>query len=266
MGLGERRLKFEVVTSMNQSYYDKVGHRMIESFLENWDERIGLRVYSEEWIEGPEPNERLKFYDLFKVEPECKKFVERHRDRPDQQNKLELHLGAVRFAYKTFSVFNACEDSDADNVIWLDADVYTHSPISVDFLNTLVCPEVYTTYLGRENNYSECGFVIYNTLHPKHYKFIDLWRGLYENDTLFNLPQWHDSFVFDCVRKTFEQEGVKNYNMTPDGKAYDHVFINSILGDYMDHMKGPRKDRGSSDQKDLYTQRDSEYWKSLNSS
>jgi hypothetical protein len=261
-------VKFEVVTSMNQSYYEKVGHRMINSFVDNWDDNVNLRVYSEDMFShttlsrmGHTPTHRVNWYDLFKVEPECRAFIERHKDRPDQQNKLELHLGAVRFAYKTFSVFAANKYSDADYVIWLDADVFTHTPISVDFLNTLVCPDVYTTYLGRENNYSECGFVIYNTKHPKHEAFQEMWRSLYTTDHLFQLPQWHDSFVFDCVRRHFEKhENLQNYNMTPEGGAYDHVFINSVLGDYMDHMKGPRKDRGRSDAKDLYTTKRGKYW------
>ena len=48
--------------------------------------------------------------------------------------------------------------------------------------------------------------------------------------------------------------------MTPSGKDYDHVFINSELGKYIDHMKGPRKNEGKSRSTDIYTERKESYW------
>lgn len=242
---------------MNRQYYERNGKTMLDSFKENWE--CPIRVYSEEKIDF-EDSINVKQYDLFELEPECKAFIERHKDRGDQQNPLELHRGAVRFAYKTFSVFNAVTNAPGDYVVWIDADTYTHTPFNNDIIRSLIEPDCLASYLGRENNYSECGFVIYNTQHPRFYDFISSWKMLYLDDSLFNLEQWHDSFVFDQVRKAYEQQGVKFKNITPEGKDYDHVFINSILGDYMDHMKGPRKNEGKSRKSDLYTKKSSEYW------
>ena len=42
-----------------------------------------------------------------------------------------------------------------------------------------------------------------------------------------------------------------------------HVFINSELGLYMDHMKGNRKTRGTSAKNDLRQLHDVEYWKNI---
>jgi hypothetical protein len=53
---------------------------------------------------------------------------------------------------------------------------------------------------------------------------------------------------------------ISNINLTPWGKDYDHVFINSVLGEYMDHMKGPRKDTGSSNKSDLFVEKKAKYW------
>lgn len=152
---------FECVTSMNNSYYNKVGHKMISSYLQKWPKDINLRIYHEDSIINGTGN-NITFYNLFKTEPECQSFVERHKNRSDQKNPLELHFGAVRFAYKTFSILNAAETSNADYLIWIDADTYTHTNVTHQFLESLVSPKKYLTYLGRENNYSECGFVIYN--------------------------------------------------------------------------------------------------------
>ena len=107
---------FEVVTSMSQSYYDKIGNVMLNSWIEKWPEDVKLRIYTEDGLELPQ-HPKYEVFDVFKEEPELKKFVERHKDRPDQQNPKELHLGAVRFSYKTFSVINACANKAADYVI-----------------------------------------------------------------------------------------------------------------------------------------------------
>ena len=91
-----------------------------------------------------------------------------------------------------------------------------------------------------------------------------MWRELYEKDTVFNLPQWHDSYVFDCIRTTLEgQTNKKNISLSPWGKDYDHVFVNSVLGDYMDHMKGPRKYKGATPKSDITNKErlKHEYWK-----
>jgi len=236
---------------------------MLSSWQDNWPDNIKLKVYHEDNLKiGCGNNIELK--PLFEEEPECKSFVERHKDRPDQQNALELHKGAVRFAYKTFSILHAAVTSSADYLIWIDADTFTHTKITHKFLSTLVEPDNYLTYLGRENNYSECGFVIYNLNHPANIPFMNVWRHLYEDDEVFDLEQWHDSFVFDQIRKTYEKDGIiKNTNLSPWGKDYDHVFINSVLGNYMDHMKGPRKQLGKSKRTDLFNEPSGKYWKNI---
>ena len=253
-------MKFEAVTSMNESYFQNIGFKMLDSYLINWPDTVKLNLYHEDNYSYI-TNKKVELKNLYECEPTCKEFVERHQGRPDQQNKLELHKGAVRFSYKTFSIINAATTSTADYLIWIDADTFTHSQITEEFLDELVDPDKYLTYLGRENNYSECGFVIYNLNHPVNQVFMSAWRHLYEQDEVFKLDQWHDSYVFDQIRLTYEQEGIiENINLSPWGKDYDHVFINSILGDYMDHMKGPRKDEGKSRESDLFTKRKSDYW------
>lgn len=257
--------KFEVVTSMSASYYRKIGSKMLDSFIKNWPEGIPLKIYTEEMKGLILPHHpKYTIHRLNIVEPELKSFVERHKNRPDQQNAKELHQGAVRFSYKTFSIINACLDTSADYIIWLDADTFTHSKVTRDFLQSIVDKEKYLTYLGRENNYSECGFVIYNVRHPANESFMNKWKSLYTQDTLFNLAQWHDSFVFDCMRKEYEDKNlIENINLSPWGKDYDHVFINSVLGEYIDHMKGDRKEEGQSKKSDLFKTKQAEYWSNI---
>ena len=70
---------------------------------------------------------------------------------------------------------------------------------------------------------------------------------MYKNDTMFNYPEWHDSYLFDVQRKLYRDNRKRTLSQsksciqTLKGLA-GHPFINSELGKYMDHMKGDRKD------------------------
>lgn len=261
-------MKVKIITSLNTKLYYKYGEKMIQSFMSKWPDNYELAIYydddKDQIFDQLGKVERIKTYNLNFYTPELIEFVNRHKNRPDQQDPKELHLGAVRFAYKTFSIIHGTQVGDCDLAVWLDADVVTHTAIPADFIEKLHPSDCLVSYLGRENNYSECGFVIYNTHHPDHKEFMDMWRLLYTNDDVFKLPQWHDSFVFDTIRRELEhRRGTKNNNLTPWGKDYQHVFINSMLGDYMDHLKGDRKVEGKSRNKDIIEGRKSEsdYWK-----
>ena len=111
------------------------------------------------------------------------------------------------------------------------------------------------SYLGRENisvqhlTYSECGFLIFDTHHSSHEVFWKEMMEMYSGGKLFNEKEWHDSYIFDQVRKKIEKKyNVLNLNISKLGlvdietKTDDHVFVTSVLGEFMDHKKGNRKD------------------------
>jgi hypothetical protein len=65
-------------------------------------------------------------------------------------------------------------------------------------------------------------------------------RDMYNTDKLYNLPETHDSFVWDYIRNRFEEKkGTINYNIG-DNKP-GHVQARSILGTVYDHIKGPKR-------------------------
>ena len=116
------------------------------------------------------------------------------------------------------------------------------------------------TFLGRERyalkdggKYPECGFVGYNLQHPNTQEFVAEWEKLYITNEVFKLLEWHDSFVFWHLARKFQEK----YNIQVNDIGYGknvkghHVFVNSELGLYMDHMKGKRKKLGSSAKADL---------------
>jgi hypothetical protein len=75
---------------------------------------------------------------------------------------------------------------------------------------------------------------------------------------IFLMEEWHDSYVFDVVRKQM----TLSENNWSQGiiKGEGHPLINSEWGAYLDHLKGGRKDQGRSPAKDLKVRRNEAYW------
>jgi len=297
-------MKIKVITSYKPGTWEQYADKSVRSVLEHWPDGIAVDVY----YEGQEPDNhwhpRKKYIDLHKVQPNLVTFKERHKNDPVANGELQEIPGgvrrlpeaggmdrgkgsflwdSVRFANKVFCVTHAIKTSvekDYDYVIWLDADTYTFRPIPRDFLENLCPNNSMLTYLGRENpqlndggKYPECGFVCYNLRHPEIQNFARDWEELYTSDSVFKLLEWHDSYVFWHLSKIYRTE--KNVAVNDigywKGVKGHHVFVNSELGLYIDHLKGKRKKLGSSAKNDFRPQKNSEtqnltqldYWKQI---
>ena len=128
---------------------------------------------------------------------------------------------------------------DLDGIIGIDADSVFYKKIDADWIKKHIHRDnCMMTYLGRPN-YSECGFLYFNMKHPDIQPYANRMKSLYDTDGIYNLKEQHDSFIWDYVRKEFENRGTKNYDIG-DGKM-GHVQARSILGTVYDHTKGPRR-------------------------
>ena len=129
-------------------------------------------------------------------------------------------------------------------MIWIDADVFFYRDVTEDWLAPLLPgtkTSEYVSYLGRDNSHSECGFMAFNRKASCHKSFFELFAGIYLSNAVDHLIEKHDSFIFDFLRKSYETQGYINKNITPKGSKATHVFVESPLGQRMDHLKGNRK-------------------------
>jgi hypothetical protein len=268
-------MKYTVVTSFNELGLKQYGQRMIDTFERMWPAEVDLIVCAEN-CRPQTSRSNTQVYDLLDMSPTLRTFVERHRNNPlahgeagpgDFWNpKKAFRWNAVRFCYKVFSV-SLCEKQLSNGyMIWLDADSHTHSPVTLDWLAS-VCPgDSLASYLGRGEKYhSECGWVAYNLDHPGTREFIQDFVGMYDNDSIFKEREWHDSYIWDVVRKRYQSQH-KFFNLNPsvdDKGLAGHPFINSELGKFMDHVKGKRKDQGHSKAKEVVLHQDNPYWKKV---
>jgi hypothetical protein len=279
------------VTTFNRDGYEQYGRRMIESFDRYWPKDVPLYCYAEEFKPDP-ASRRIVVVDLLSACPELVAFKERHRDNQRAHGtepcgtqlrlrvkhrekgiwpvpklklvRMERGIGyrwnAVRFSHKSFAIFDASIRCNADVLCWLDGDIVVFDLIPRTFLEELVPADHLLGYLKRPT-FSECGFLAYNLRHPAIGEFFAEFKALYTSDRLFHEQEYHDSWLFDVVRKRFERRKCKTFDIAQGrGACGGHVFINSPLGGYMDHMKGGRWARGCSSVNDLITPRNEAYW------
>ena len=271
-------MKYTVITTFHQAGLELYGQTMINTFEQYWPDSVNLVVYAENCQPRiTKPN--VQVVDLLSASKQCKRFVKRHKDNPEAHggpgphnnhnynSKKIFRWEALRFSYKVFSVHHACNNIDTDWLIWLDADTLTHTSVPESWLSA-VCPSGWDfAYLGRTERYhSECGWVGYNIANPIVKDFVNEFAGMYIEDTVFNLNEWHDSYVWDHVRRIYQEKDARFYNLNPapDTKGLaGHPFINSELGKYMDHKKGDRKNFGHSERRDVQLHKDLPYWKNV---
>lgn len=271
-----------VITTFPPNRWQAYAQRMLESHIKFWPNGVKLYAYHE----GPQPNlqhEKIVYVDIEAVNPSLIDFKNKHKNDPvangetqeipggvrrdptagaNDRGKGSYLWDAVRFSHKTFAVAHAIKNIDTDYVLWLDADTYTFRPISTEFVTGLLPDNKLVNFLGRSNKYPECGWVCYNRRHPLIEKFIAEWIALYTTDSIFKELEWHDSYLFwQILKKVAPTEGVDIGRGA--GAQGHHVFINSVLGHYIDHMKGKRKIKGKSSQSDLRIKRNEEYWQNV---
>ncbi|MDB5968150.1 MAG: hypothetical protein JWQ90_600 [Hydrocarboniphaga sp.] len=255
---------------------------MVETFAEFWPREVPLLLYHEGFEPAPIPG-RLVARDLLASSPELVAFKKRHADNPRAHGHIKpwrrLKLGrlsipvplrvkkaryrwdAVRFSHKTFAIFHAARHTDADVLIWIDADTRFFAPLDPAELDTLAPADCGLACLRRPK-FTECGFVVYNLRDPAMQDFLADFERLYTDDGFWAEREYHDSWLFDVARVRAQKNAGMRVRDLGEGLGWyaSHVLINSRLGRFMDHMKGDRKDAGCSRADDLLVARSEEYW------
>lgn len=249
-------MTFAAVTTCSYAGWARYGKNMVRSFARYWPADIPLHVYSEDDLAVA-----MKPFPQWLIE-----FKARHRDNPAAHGRArgqyDYTRDCVRFVHKVAAVTDAALSSDADVLVWMDADTVTHAPVTEEWLEELMPDDCYIAWLDRERLYPECGFYMLALKHPAHEKIMRSWIELYESDAVLKLPQTHDCISLQTVIVEAERRGeIKVHSLSGDqGRKHPHPFVNSRLAERLDHLKGPRKDRGRSHRNDLMARRPEAYW------
>lgn len=275
-----------VVTTFHKPGLDLYGQRFLDSFAERVDKRIKLLVYAEDCNPSVDPmcenitvlnaKETLPKLNAFKSKwgnvPYANGDITNHparRGRKDWQKKFKWD--AIRFANKTYAVFDACERSE-DWCVWMDADTFVHSDWTYDQFKALLPEDKWITYVGRgkgSQTWPECGFYGMNLNHGACKQFLEEFERMYEDaeNGMFKLVEWHDSFIFGDIvnrmkvlRPDVLDYSAEMYLKEARSGGGGHPLINTVLGKWIDHMKGDRKVTGKSKASDIMVNRTERYW------
>lgn len=275
-----------VVTTFHKPGLEQYGQRFLDSFAQRVDKKIKLLVYAESCQPiNPDPDQ-IKIFDQFEALPKLNQFkstwgnVPKANGIPPEDIKArrprdwhkEFKWHAIRFANKVYAVFDACQRSQ-DWCVWMDADTFVHSDWSYDDFKKQLPDNVWLTYVGRgkgSQTWPECGFYGMNLRDPVCKLFLEEFERMYEDaeNGIFKLEEWHDSYVFGDILARYKARdpnvldySAEMYLKEAKTGGGGHPLINGILGTWIDHMKGVRKQEGRSRAKDIMVNRSESYWK-----
>jgi hypothetical protein len=232
-----------VVTSFNAEGYKRYGKDFVETWKQYWSPSIRLTVFYEgeesdfEMCEGVSwhPIETVEFLQDFM---ESLRFPIMHGI---VGNQYDINFDA-RMCRKVFMQVHAARKYGG-KVFWIDADSITVKHVPERFLDDCLPDDALCCFLGRDGwYYTESGFIGFNASHPLAGKFFKNYVHVPIVGSIFTQPGWHDCYAFDAIRHVIGN-GPEFVNLAKHVRhGHMHPFQVSAPGQYMHHLKGPRKD------------------------
>lgn len=225
-------MKLEIITSFNQKYYDLIGKDCVDSWLKYWPEEYSLTCYVEEFTIPAHPRVKQISFDNL-----CKEYFEFQKTSKKQINK---------FAKKAFTFIHAMENSTADRIIWLDADVITLQALPKSLLLKILPIDVLSTHMGviyyadKSGNpgqwfVPETGFFAINTQHAVFENFKTEYKRHYAEKDYKQLRRFYDNDVYGHV---FEKLKAPGYDLCDKfDKGYKTPLPHTELAMYLKHYK-----------------------------
>lgn len=242
-------MKYEFVTSMHKPYFDHIGSVMLESWMHHWKkDSVKLIVYGE-GFENPYNDPRIEWRDWNEY---CLKNHNHY--------KSYAKGPCITFAKKGFAFLDAMKKTNADRLVWLDADLLFFKEMDykkfdqllennnlVAFFDQYYCVnpkytnEEYTNKETRTLYGAESGFVMLNPKHKDYNNYVKNYETLYlseEKDPA--ITHWYDSeVVVLAARDSLEyvtdlsELRTTNKTATPLNRCW--------LTEYFNHQKAKSK-------------------------
>jgi hypothetical protein len=225
-------MNIEIITSFNQTYYDLIGKDCVETWLKYWPKELTLTCYVEEFYLPEHTRLKQISFDVFK--PEYYEF------------QLTSNKQVQKFAKKAWSFIHAMENSTADRIVWLDADVLSVDHLPLKLLQDVLPSDVLSTHMGVTYTTAkdgspgrwfvpETGFFAVNTHHPQFKEFASEYKRHYVERDNTMLRRFYDNDVYGHV---FEKLKAPGNDLCKDfTKGYKTPLRHTVLGPYIEHYK-----------------------------
>lgn len=237
---------YNIITSFNETYWQEIAKDNVKRIDQLWPSNEKVLLYHQLSKIDKSFSNRVQWIDLYNTCPELLDFANKWKDDTRANGKSgkknAFRQNAIKFCHKTFPIWHAARQQKTGWLIWLDCDAIILKSIDAEFLKKACPSDKCISYIGRKGKYSECGFVAYNLDRIETQKFLKDWEDLYLSGEFINLPETHDSWTFDYIRKSFNDSNLfcdLNAHSTTD----KNPFGNSIIGTHIVHAKGKDKAR-----------------------
>jgi len=225
---------FKVITSMNNTYYNKTGRPFLKSFSKHFGHISDIHVYNEGLFTPKVKNVVEEGWDLG---PEFILFQKRWKNE-----RIKT------FSKKGFSIIHAMNNLDCDRLVWMDADTLLVDDFNIQLLEMISPKDVLSTHFSvwhtvNDKTYHSCetGFFILNKEHPGFNEFKDTYTRIYTKDESQDLRRFYDGEVYGKTVELMQKRGHKMLNLNP-GK-HKTPFSRSVIGPYIQHFKAGLKER-----------------------
>jgi len=229
-----------VCTSFNPHQYEVYGKRFVESYKRFVDKP--LHVFHEGGFSAP----GVECHDL-REDADLQAFLKEWGPKPYAngliKGSINYRYQAVKFAKKVFAYTKHPKLTADDWWVWIDADVEFHAPVT-DQWWARACPGGFLgSYIGRRKwSHPECGFMGFSMRYHGA-EVLKQIRDIYTSGLLFGLPEWHDSYVFGVVQRSWDLKGRSQFfDLARDVEEkgdVPHPWPDTVLGEVCQHNKGP---------------------------
>jgi hypothetical protein len=239
-------MNIAIITTFPTASWEIYSKKAMQSWGQFLPKEIPILAALDDDLVLPQLQKLLRQQDAISVgwSNEHKAFVERNKDKESQ---TDYRKQPVRFCHKVFAIKRAMDaildekkssGNSARYLIWLDADVVINRPVTMEEIKECIPKEGdAVAYMGRKDwDHSECGWLAFD-LEMNGQKLIEAWLSYYLNDSILQMEQWHDSWVFDQVSK------LPKTNLT-EGKPGMDIWPHSPMGKWSTHFKGPQAKAG----------------------
>jgi len=226
-------MNIQVMTSFNQHYHDLIGKDSVESWLKYWPVDMKLTVY----VEDMHMPEQARITQI--------PFQELDKDYWAFQ-KTDFKSRVHTFAKKAYAVMHAMRNSQADRIMWLDADVITKRCVDHDLLRSIMPDQVVSSHLGvcytdtksgikGDWLVPETGVFVLNTRHARFVEFREEYCRRYLQRDFSGLRRGYDNDVYGAVIKNLQ---IPSLDLCASlKKSYKTPLKHTVLGEYLHHYK-----------------------------
>jgi hypothetical protein len=227
-----------LITSFGPDGYELYGEKMIKSFIK-YDKHDTLTVFYEKKERFPR-HKRIEYVDCGDISG----FVE-YLDRPEIINngpngegQKNWRYDVNRFGRKAMVIIHAMRTYCDSRWAWIDADTEFKAHVPEGAWEKTV-RDAPLSYLGRISFHPCTSFIGFDNRRGELDIFYDAYEDVWTSTKIFSIPEWHDAFVFNWIRKAI---GVKSHDIMENNKnAVGSRNVFDMAFPFCRHKKGQRK-------------------------